>query len=72
MGVLGAFFVYSADYEPRRDGPRERGLLYFAIAGAETGALIGVFLPMRRWTTVDARMLVEQTSARPDQPSLGV
>lgn len=71
MAILGAFIVYSADYDPNVDGAREAFVLTSAGAGAELGAIIGAFIPKRRYAVVDPQLLLNVVG-RPDRPSVGV
>jgi hypothetical protein len=71
MALLGAFIVYSADWDTNADGAREPFVLASAGAGAELGAIIGAFIPKRRYVVVDPQFLLN-VAGRPDRPSVGI
>lgn len=71
MGVLGAFVAYSAEWNTDVDGSRDAFVLGAVGAGAQLGAIIGAFIPRRRYVKVDPQLLLN-LAGRPDRPSVGV
>jgi hypothetical protein len=74
MAGLGAGMASSGDstvYNPRVDGSRGSFIAMNAFAGAMTGGIAGLFIPVHIWRGADPRMLLN-AALRPDAPSLGV
>jgi hypothetical protein len=71
FGALGSVAAFSPGYNPDIDGPRETFVAMMAGGGAEIGAIVGAFIPVRRWAGADSRLLLNVTQSR-GTPSLGL